>query len=173
MRVKSDNPNHRIVLSKALDDSSINAICSFFAAKCCVVVVTRVGKDKVCVYEPRKILNINAGTLRSLDLENILYIISQMILPLDKRKVFLGYNNVGTLSTMNNLANLYLEQRKYDKAEPLFVECLDKRRVLLGDDHVDTLHSMNNLATFYCKQGKYDKAEPLFVECLNKRIVLS
>jgi hypothetical protein len=82
MRVKSDYPSHRIVLSKALDDASINAICSFFAAKCCVVAVTRVGKDKVCVYEPRKILNINAGTLRSLDLENILYIISQMILPL-------------------------------------------------------------------------------------------
>jgi hypothetical protein len=44
MRVKSDYPNHRIVLSKALDDSSINAICSFFAAKCCVAVVSRVGK---------------------------------------------------------------------------------------------------------------------------------
>jgi hypothetical protein len=87
MRIKSDYPNHRIVLSKALDDSSINAICSYFAAKCCVIATARetldkVTREKTIIYEPRKILNISVSTLRSLDLENVLYIISQMILPL-------------------------------------------------------------------------------------------
>jgi hypothetical protein len=38
-------------------------------------------KEKLVIYEPKKIKNINVSTFRALDLENILYVVSQMILP--------------------------------------------------------------------------------------------
>jgi hypothetical protein len=65
-------------------------------------------------------------------------------------------DHVDTLKSMNNLAILYYNQGKFDKAEPLLVECLDKRKVLLRDDHVKTLHSVKILALLYKKQGKFD-----------------
>ena len=79
-----------------------------------------------------------------------------------KREAILGDDHPDTLSSINNLAALYRSQGKYDKAEPLYVECLAKRKEILGDDHPDTLSSMNNLAGLYRSQGKYDKAEPLY-----------
>jgi len=74
-----------------------------------------------------------------------------------------------TLNLIANLADLYKHQGMYDKAEPLYVECLEKRKAVLGDSHPSTLSSLNNLAGLYDSQGKYDKAEPLYVECLEKR----
>ena len=50
---------------------------------------------------------------------------------------------------MNNLADLYWNQGRYDEAEPLYLETLETRKRVLGDDHPDTLNSMNNLANLY------------------------
>ena len=41
----------------------------------------------------------------------------------------------------------------YDKAEPLYVDCLQKMRVALGNNHPSALISMNNLADLYESQG--------------------
>jgi tetratricopeptide (TPR) repeat protein len=81
-------------------------------------------------------------------------------------------NEIKKLDIMHCLAILYSNQGKYDKAEPLYLECLDKRKMLLGDDHVNTLHSMNNLGNLYDDKGNYDKAEKLYLECLDKRKIL-
>jgi len=62
--------------------------------------------------------------------------------------------NPSTLSSIDNLAALYYKQGKYDKAEPLYVECLEKRKAVLGDTHPDTLSSINNLAALYKNHGK-------------------
>ena len=59
---------------------------------------------------------------------------------------------------MNNLAWLYMNQGKYDQAEPLYVACLAMRKEVLGDRHRDTLASMNGLAGLYEKQGRLDDA---------------
>jgi len=84
-----------------------------------------------------------------------------------KRRVgILGASHPDTLRSTNNMANLYYSQGKYDKAKPLFVECLSLRKAILGPSHPDTLQSMNNLAMLFYSQGKYDEAEPLYVECL-------
>jgi hypothetical protein len=47
---------------------------------------------------------------------------------------------------MNNLADLFDSQGKYDLAEPLYRETLQLTEKVLGKEHPDTLQSMNNLA---------------------------
>ncbi|KAJ3294213.1 Kinesin light chain 3 [Borealophlyctis nickersoniae] len=67
-----------------------------------------------------------------------------------------------------SLATLFLNQGRYEDAEPLFVRCQEIRRRVLGEDHPDMLSSINNLAVLYDNQGKYDKAEPLYVDFLER-----
>ena len=67
---------------------------------------------------------------------------------------------------MNNLAELYRKQGKYEAAEPLYVDALAMRKKLLGEEHPDVAQSMNNLAALYRIQGKYEAAEPLYVDAI-------
>ena len=59
---------------------------------------------------------------------------------------------------MNNLAELYRKQGKYEAAEPLYVDALAMWKKLLGEEHPDVAQSMNNLAALYYSQGKYEEA---------------
>ena len=63
------------------------------------------------------------------------------------------------LETKNDLAVLYKEQKKYDKAEPLLVEAVEGRRLKLGDKHPHTLESWNNLIELYKAWGKPEEAK--------------
>jgi tetratricopeptide (TPR) repeat protein len=63
---------------------------------------------------------------------------------------------------MNNLANVYVAQGKYQRAEALYRETIEAQRRLLGPQHPDTLASTNDLATAYAAQGKFREAEALF-----------
>ena len=63
---------------------------------------------------------------------------------------------------MNNLAELYRKQGKYEAAEPLYVDALAMWKKLLGEEHPDVAQSMNNLAALYYSQGKYEVAEPFY-----------
>ena len=69
---------------------------------------------------------------------------------------------------MNALAELFHNKGEYDRALPLYEECLAKRKRVLGDEHPDTLISLNNLAALFYSKGKYDRALPLYEECLAK-----
>jgi tetratricopeptide (TPR) repeat protein len=71
--------------------------------------------------------------------------------------------------TLNNLAELYYYQGRYDQAEPLFLQALELRKRLLGEDHPDIATSLNNLAGLYYYQGRYDQAEPLYLQALELR----
>ena len=71
---------------------------------------------------------------------------------------------------MNGLALSYVNQSRYDKAEPLYIKLLEIRQRLLGDEHNDTLSAMNSVAWWvYTKQGHYDKAEALYAKMLEIR----
>jgi tetratricopeptide (TPR) repeat protein len=70
------------------------------------------------------------------------------------------------LTSQNTLAVWY--HRNFDKALPLYHECLEKRKTLLGENHPDTLTSLNNLAGLYNDQGDSDKALRLYEECLKR-----
>jgi tetratricopeptide (TPR) repeat protein len=67
---------------------------------------------------------------------------------------------------LHGLAALFFNQGDYDKALPLFVECLEKRKSALGENHPKLLPHYNNLALLFSNQGRYDKALPLLDECL-------
>ena len=82
-------------------------------------------------------------------------------------------NSQGEIGLQILLGSLYFNQGNFDKAEPLFTDCLSKSKALLGPNHANTLTSMNNLAELYKKQGKYGtKAEPLAKACLTKSGVI-
>ncbi len=50
---------------------------------------------------------------------------------------------------MNALANLFSSKGDYDRALPMYEECLAKSKRVLGEDHPDTLASLNNLAILF------------------------
>ncbi len=67
---------------------------------------------------------------------------------------------------LNNLAELYREQGKYAKAEPLYVRALAILERHVGAEHPETARILGNLAVLYKMQGKYAQAEPLYVRAL-------
>jgi len=79
--------------------------------------------------------------------------------------------NVAT--SLNNLANSYYSQRKYTKAEPLYIEALEMYKRLFSGDHSDVATSLNNLAALYYNQKRYTEAEPLYIEALGMLDILS
>lgn len=66
--------------------------------------------------------------------------------------------NPETLSTINNLAELYRDEGRYASAEPLFTKLLEGRSRVLGQENPDTLISVNNLGLQCLYQGKYARA---------------
>ena len=74
----------------------------------------------------------------------------------------LGENHPHVARSLNNLANLYLHQGRYDEAEPLLHRSLAIREKVLGENHPRVATSLNTLAELYRNQGRYDQAEPLY-----------
>ncbi len=85
----------------------------------------------------------------------------QIARALEIRRRLQGERHPDTLSTMNNLAIVFIRQGKYEEAEPLARRVLALRRDVLGAEHSDTLRTMVTLATIYYFQGKYSQAEAL------------
>ncbi len=60
---------------------------------------------------------------------------------------------------MHELAVLYVQQTRYEKAEKLLLDAVRGRRLRLGDTRPHTLESWNNLVLLYEAWGKPEKAE--------------
>jgi CHAT domain-containing protein/Tfp pilus assembly protein PilF len=88
---------------------------------------------------------------------------------LEIRKSIFGEKSSEYLISLNNLANCYLFQGKYNYAEPLFLNVLNIRKENLGENNLDYALSLNNLAVLYVNQGKYSQAEPLYKKALEIR----
>lgn len=71
--------------------------------------------------------------------------------------------------SVNNLAEFYRGQARYDEAERHFKRALAIREKALGPDHSDIAGSLNNLAILYFNQGRYDEAEPLYKRAIEIR----
>ena len=65
---------------------------------------------------------------------------------------------------MNNLAACYGDDEQFDRAEPLFTECLLGRRRVLGADHPDTRVTANNLGLLKKAMGQTAEAALFFRE---------
>lgn len=80
-------------------------------------------------------------------------------LPLAERAYALASESLGaahphTLTSLNNLANVYEMLGSYEEAAALHQSCVETRRRLLGDEHPDTLASLNDLAFQYESLGR-------------------
>ena len=60
---------------------------------------------------------------------------------------------------MNNLANVYTSERKYEQAEALYKPVLEARRRILGPEHPDTLSTLSDMTSMYQRAGKLAQAE--------------
>ena len=85
------------------------------------------------------------------------------------RTARLGADHPDTLTSKNNLAQVYRAQKKYAQAEPLYLEVVRADTATLGADHAETLRARTNLAALYRNQARYDLAEPLYEEVVRAR----
>lgn len=81
----------------------------------------------------------------------------------------MGSTHPYVAGTLNNLANLYLDQGKYDEAETLYQQALGIREKRLEANHPETAQSLYDLGRLYDIQGQYAKAEPLYLSVLTIR----
>ena len=70
------------------------------------------------------------------------------------------------IESMRSLGWLYVEQARYQDAEPLLVGALETSERVLGHEHLRTLDCMTPLALLYKKQGRYEEARQLFFDAL-------
>ena len=75
-------------------------------------------------------------------------------------------NHPNVASFLNNLADLYCSQGRYEEADPLYLQALELRRRLLGNNHPDVAYSLRSLADLYNSQGRYEEAEPFYLKAL-------
>jgi hypothetical protein len=65
------------------------------------------------------------------------------------RRRVLGHDNLDTLISMRSLAEIYVRQRKEDRAEPLYKQVIEAQRRVLGPENPETLRSMQGLGGSY------------------------
>ncbi|ESZ90042.1 hypothetical protein SBOR_9571 [Sclerotinia borealis F-4128] len=85
---------------------------------------------------------------------------------LDTQMSQLGTNNIATLSTMNNLAALYLDSKRLDEARPLLYQALAIKESILGAEHPRTLNTVNNLGNLLVLQLNFDDATNMYQRTL-------
>lgn len=78
----------------------------------------------------------------------------------------LGGNSLKVAISINNLAGLYMSQKKYKEAELLLEDALKIRENALGSDHPGVALSLCNLACLYDKQDRNAGAESLYKRAL-------
>ncbi len=92
---------------------------------------------------------------------------------LEISKRLMGEEHESTLSTMHNLAMLYINQGRYDEAEPLNVKTLAIQKRVMGEEHPITLGSITNLGALYLSMKRFDDARAMYESSLPiKRRVL-
>ncbi|NER84815.1 MAG: tetratricopeptide repeat protein, partial [Leptolyngbya sp. SIO1D8] len=78
----------------------------------------------------------------------------------------LGERHPEVATSLNNLADLYSDQGRYDEAEPLYHQALEIYREQFGEAHPTVATSLNNLALLYQAQNRFNEAEPLYLQSL-------
>ena len=88
---------------------------------------------------------------------------------LDLRRRVLGEQDTNHLTSMSDMAGLYVKEAKYEPADKLLTKSLEISRRELGEEHPQTLTIMSGLGRLYMLQGKLAEAEPLYVKVLDGR----
>jgi tetratricopeptide (TPR) repeat protein len=68
-----------------------------------------------------------------------------------------------------HLAMLYLEQARYEEAQPLFLNAVRIWEEVLGPEDLDLAYALTGLAKLFSEQYRYEEAEALFLRVLRMR----
>ena len=79
------------------------------------------------------------------------------------RKAKLGREHPETLQSMNNLASMYLNEKRWAEAEAMARECLELRKKT-GPDEWPYFLTMSQIGLALAGRGKYAEAEPFEVD---------
>jgi tetratricopeptide (TPR) repeat protein len=82
-----------------------------------------------------------------------------------REKAF-GPDHPDVATSLNDLANLHLDQGRHADAEPLYKRSLAILEKTLGPDHPHIATSLDNLALVYTDEGRYADAESLYKQLL-------
>jgi tetratricopeptide (TPR) repeat protein len=104
-----------------------------------------------------------------LDLGQYPEAVKQLERAVDLYRRNLGSNHPKTLTSSNQLGDVYRLQGKYAEAEVLCGQVLEISRRVLGPEHPDTLNAMQVVANIYYLQSKYLQAEGLYRQVLEVR----
>ncbi len=81
----------------------------------------------------------------------------QLLRALSIRNKYLQPDNPDTLSTMQALAKVYLQQGRYADAENMYEKMLDTSRSKLGQRDANTIRFISYLAMVYTYEGRFDQ----------------
>lgn len=85
------------------------------------------------------------------------------------KRALLGDESVEIATDYNNLANLYVNDRKPERALELYERALRIKKARYGEEHPSTAITLNNLGTAYLEAGKLDQAEQNLTKALTIR----
>src|SRR5439155_9688397 len=88
---------------------------------------------------------------------------------LDLRRRVLGEEDTSLLTSVSDMAGLYIKEAKYEQADGLLTKSLETARRVLGEQDPQTLKIMSGLGRLYMLQGKHSQAEPLYIKALDGR----
>lgn len=79
-----------------------------------------------------------------------------------------GLTHAQTLSALDQLGNLYLDQGSYSQAIECLQKCCTAREEVLGKCHANTIATLNSLGKAYMLQQQYTQAEGYFKDVLER-----
>jgi tetratricopeptide (TPR) repeat protein len=77
-----------------------------------------------------------------------------------------GPDHPDTATSLNNLAELYRDHKKFIQAEPLYKRAAAIREKHFGPDHSLLARTLNGQAELYRAQNRFGDAEPLYKRAL-------
>ena len=87
----------------------------------------------------------------------------------EKQAETFGAQDRRLAATLNNLADLYVQQAKYNEAAPLYRRSVQILQHYDGQEQVRLATALSNLAGLYTRQNKSTEAEALFEQALTIR----
>ena len=109
--------------------------------------------------------NYKAAGVKAMADDNYFMAQAMWLAALDESKSFRS-DDPRLYTTLENLAEAYWKQAKYDRAESLCQRILQISERVLGADHCDVAQAANNLALVCERQGKYAEASILYRQAL-------
>jgi tetratricopeptide (TPR) repeat protein len=76
----------------------------------------------------------------------------------------LGKDHPDVANSLNNLALIYDEEKRYSDSEPLYKRVLEIREKSFGPDHPEVAKSLENLALLYVIEGSTLKRKSVLKE---------